>query len=126
MKHTLISWAIGLEDSLVDTSILALVYLGISLMKLYRAPSFNGMSCQGEMVLSPSLKTTRKSTVPASPVDELVTAARAMTLIANKKWKECQKTCLHMKVKSKVRQPKINKFSGTSTEMSWRNECTVK
>ena len=77
----MISWAIGLDASLVETSILALVYLGISLMKLYRAPSFNGISCQGEMVLSPSLKTTRKSVVPASPTVELVTAARAITLL---------------------------------------------
>jgi hypothetical protein len=69
-----------LDDSFVDTSIFALVYFGISLMKLYRFPSFRGISCQGEMVLSPSLKTTRKSVVPTSPTVELVTAARAMTL----------------------------------------------
>ena len=77
------SWAIGFDDSLVETSILALVYFGISLMKLYRAPLLSGISCQGEMVLSPSLKTTRKSVVPTSPTVELVTAERAMTLEKN-------------------------------------------
>lgn len=91
------SWAIGFDVSFVDTSIFALVYFGISLMKLYRFPSFSGISCQGEIVLSPSLKTTRNSVVPTSPTVELVTAARAMTLEVN--LRACNKSAITLPLK---------------------------
>ena len=61
--------------------LLTLVYLGISLTILYIPPSaFNGISCQGLMVEEPSLKNTRKDSVPASPATDVAgrkVAARA-------------------------------------------------
>ena len=49
------SWAMGLEASLVATSILALVILGISVMRLYKPPpASKGTSCHGDTAF-PSL-----------------------------------------------------------------------
>lgn len=59
----------GLFGSFVATSIFALVIFGISMTALY-VPSelpLSGISCQGEMVESPSLKERRKDSVDASP-----------------------------------------------------------
>jgi hypothetical protein len=61
------------------------VYLGISLIKLKYSPSFNGISCHGEIVLSPSLNTTRNESVPAVPVVVVDIAALAKFAILNER-----------------------------------------
>ena len=73
----------GFVGSSVATSILALVSLGISQMKLRRpSPAYSGMSCHGEMGAPPVenfIRISRSSPSVATEYVESVDAARSAT-----------------------------------------------